>query len=146
MFITGTNVLVAIFILLTLYNLGRTRRAPYDSPGPLIRDNKDTASLQYHVTESVLPLPDTPRDEQNTIGRIVDDASPSRITATSAAEIAIPSATVEPNEPRRAFMTFLAAEPDKHHGSQSKGTVSDDEDLYFVGMSHVPNNPMSSNH
>ena len=144
-FATSTIAVVTIIILLTLYNLRDTRTASNDSLPLLSGDKWDTAKVQTPGTTNT-PMSHTPWDEQDAIKSPVGEVSPSPIATTSAAEAAIPSATVAQNGPRTAFVTFLEADTGTNHDDQADGTDSDNEDSYFVGMLHLPNMLIFSYH
>ena len=123
----STITLVTVFILLTLYSLRDTKTASDGSLVPLPKGNEDSAT---NSTSSLLH-----------IAKILwDNAPPSAIAATPAVDVAISSATVVPNEPRRAFVTFLEADTGTNRGDQVEGMNLDDEDVYFVGMLCRSNN------
>lgn len=135
---TTAAVALTFIILLTLYNL-RSDRAASNGNG--------TAELPiYHATKSPSSLSQTPGNKQGPAKIPADNTSPSAITATSAVDIAIPSAPAPPNEPRRAFVTFLEADTSTNHDDQAQGAIPDNEDMYFVGVSHRPGNLISPSH
>ena len=136
MFGTATVTAMTIIILLTLSRIRDTRTAANDSLA-LSGGQGDTAKVQVY-SETETPVSDTPSKEQDTIKNPVDEAPLSTIATPSAVDAAIPSAALVPNEPKRAFVTFLEADTGTNHDDQADGTNSDNEDSYFVGTSHLP--------
>lgn len=107
-------------------------------------NEQDTAKVTEDNAASSLPT--APGNEQNTVKIPTNIVSSSAIAATSAIDVAIPSAPAAPNEPRRAFVTFLEADTGANHNDQEKGTNEDNEDAYFVGVLYRPSNLISPNH
>lgn len=135
--ITTAAVALTFIILLTLYNPR--------SEG-VASNRKGTARIPaYHATKSTSSLAQTPGNEQDPVKITADITSPS---ATSAVDIAISSAPAPPppNEPRRAFVTFLEADTGAYHDDQAQGSNPDNEDMYFVGVSHRHSNLTSSSY
>lgn len=144
-FATGTVAVLTVVILLTLSNIRDTRTASKDSLALLSGDTGDTAKAQvYDATKN--PVIHTPWDDQDTAKSPVGEASPFPIATPSTVDAAIPITTPAPNEPRRAFVTFLEADTGTNHDDQTHETDSDNEDAYFVGMSCLPSKLIFSNH
>ena len=107
-------------------------------------NEQDTAKVpENHAATS---LSNTPGNEQNTAKVPANIVSSSTIAATSAIDVAIPSTAAAPNEPRRAFVTFLEADTGTNHADQEDGTNPDNEDIYFVGALYQRSNLIFSNH
>ena len=102
----------------------------------------DTAKVpENHAASSVSH---TPGNEQDTVKVPANVVSSSALAATLAIDVAIPSTPAAPNEPRRAFVTFLEADTGTNHNDQEEGTNADNEDAYFVGALYRPSNLISS--
>lgn len=142
---TGTVVIATIFILLTLYNLRDAIAASSGSPVRLSGHEKDTARIPDATTSTSSSSHGT-GNEQDTIKISANNASSSNKATSSAIDVAISSAPVAPNEPRRAFVTFLEADTGTNHNDQEQGMNPDDEDIYFVGMLHPPSSLNPPNH
>lgn len=133
---TNIVALLTIVILLTLYNLRDARVAPNARDASLIQsssDGKDAAKIPTdHAIESTSSLSPTLVNEQDTVKIATDNDSPSATAATSAVDVDRFSAPAPPNEPRRAFVTFLEADTGTNHGDEAQGMNPDNEDKYFV--------------
>lgn len=132
---TSAILAVTFIILLTLYN---PRDATAASNGSLVQLSGDKPTSDATIS--------TPGNEQETGKITADNASPSAIAETSAVNVAMSSATAVPNEPRRAFVAFLEAHTGTNRGDEAQGMTTEDEDDYFVGVSHRPNNLIFLNH
>ena len=139
-------VVTIIIILLTLYNLGDTRVVSGGSPVQLSGDEKDTARISTFDAAKSTTLSNTPGTKQDVVKIPTGSPSLSAKAATSAIHLAISSAPAAPNEPRRAFVTFLEADTGTNHGDEAQGTDPDNEDIYFVGMLHPPRELISPNY
>ena len=143
---TGTIFAVTIIILLTLYNLRDVKGASIGSIVQLASDRKDTAgTASQEATKSRPPLSHTPGSDQEKVKIGADNAFSFAITASSAVDVAISSTPATPNEPRRAFVTFLEADTGTNHGDEAQGSNPDDEDIYFVGGLQRPGSLASPN-
>lgn len=143
---TNTVIIVITICLITLYNLRDIRAVSDDLLAQSLGDEEDSVKVTTNDTDKAIsPSLHKLGNDQDIVKTPAEQAFPSAIATTLAVDVTIPSPIAAPNEPRRAFVTFLEGDTGTNHGDQTDGENLDDKDDYFVGMFKRPSKFKSSN-